>query len=200
MKYYCDIKCTRRIIVKLFASIKNGEKRFSRESLPPPPPPPPHPTLDDKLGLSSVKVSQQKDAQKGQYSINQKQTKYGSLNFRFLRSRSMSRNRETKVFPTTNQTQLKPVSAFEATQNDSTKNKEIGMKLGSENNIDRSKPQIATINRRRFSSSLYDELLKAKSGDDTLRVGIKMIHVMCLNLWFACIVKQSKFVASLFFL
>ena len=159
----------------MFIKIKNGEKRLSRDSLPPPPPPPQNPKSEDKLALPSLRIAKQYDALSRQCAKSQKEYRSGSLSFRFLRSRSKSTSKVAKVFPTTNQNKLNPISAFQSAPVDLATNKKTeGLRRVEKNieGIEASKQlHIATVTRRRFSSSFCDELIKDKPSDDALPVG-----------------------------
>ena len=70
----------------------------------------------DTFGSSINKPTTPKIDENG-HSLNKssKQAKNGRLSFNFLRSRSMSRNREIKIFPSRPDPKIIPVNAFEKT-------------------------------------------------------------------------------------
>ena len=164
-----------RYVNKSFNTSKNVEKRLSRESLPPPPPPPVHLKTESGLKLSHQEVSAARTYQNKPCPVNSKQTKQGNFNFNFLRSRSKSRNsRDIKVYPSSNNSESKPKNAFQVGPDQmliNGSNKVFSNDHVKDQTIKQFEGLTATINRRRFSSSLYDEFLKSQTGDEPASVG-----------------------------
>ena len=104
-----------------------------------------------------------------------KQTKQGNFNFSFLRSRSKSRNiRDIKVYPFNNSSESKPKNAFQVKQDQiliNGGNKVLSNDPVNDQSIKQFEGLTATISRRRFSSSLYEEFLKSQTGDESTSVG-----------------------------
>ena len=139
-------------------------------------------SLKPLVNSSSTQNAEQTDPS----SVNQKQQKYGSIHFKFLRSRSNSRKRDIKVFSEPNQGQIKSTPSFVAGKVDELKVQPTQLTFSISNDSrknERSKALTATINQRRFSSSLYDELMKSQVGDEVCSVGTRNFDVVCLLLW-----------------
>ena len=150
--------------------------------------------MKDEREEPILKLSNEKDTQSQQYSRHQKLSRYGSLNFRFLRSRSKSRTNQGKVFPSPDQSLSNPVNAFEIEQN-VPKHIRIGMPVPFHDLEDTktSQQRSSGVNWRRLSSGYYDELRKTQSPqDDMLMVGVivnllfeSLVCMVCWKVYWA---------------
>ena len=128
----------------------------------------------DTFGSSINKPTTPKIDENG-HSLNKssKQAKNGRLSFNFLRSRSMSRNREIKVFPNTPDPKFIPVNAFEKKpdRNLMANDAKVVLRTKKTNEcIITPEKHIPQVDRSRFSYSAFDELLESGTEDDILLV------------------------------
>ena len=109
----------------------------------------------------------------------------GNLRFSFFRSRSKSNSRSIQK-PNKN-VSSKPSLSLDLVQHPTSCH---GKESPASNKINevilRSKCNTATITRRRFSSSQYDEYLKSHlDGDNSSINDVKVFELMLKNCWFA---------------
>ena len=130
---------------------------------------------DDDTLSSSINTPTTPKIYENGHSLNKssKQARNGRLSLNFLRSRSMSRNREIKVFPNNPDPKFIPVNAFEKKpdRNLMANDTKVVLRIKNANEcIITPEKHIPQVDRSRFSYSVFDELLESGTEDDILLV------------------------------